>query len=75
MLLAYTKVSVKTRRPGCRDRRQLQGQEGSPNKYSRFTNYIGMDSLGLFTDHPVEKYMVSLAVSVKSDMQTGKERG
>jgi hypothetical protein len=45
--LVSLKVSVKTGRPGFKDRRQLQGQEGSPNKYHRFTNYISRESLEL----------------------------
>jgi len=45
--LASLKVSVKTGRQGFKDWRLLQGQEGSPNKYNRFTNYISRESLEL----------------------------
>jgi len=38
------KVSVKSGRPGFKDRIWLQGQEGSPNKYNRLTNYISRES-------------------------------
>jgi hypothetical protein len=42
--LASLKVSVKSGRLGFKDRRWLQGQEGSPNKYNRLTNYISRES-------------------------------